>query len=520
MEINFIHSENGKLREYMKNINHKFIKNPNFKYKSEIICTNYHWGNNDMFEIYTSYKDNKLYIASPNNENNNLDIFSLLDNKKIISLKNKRTNKNISVKYFFNKKNNNEYLVSIDEWRNAYVWDISNNYQLKYKIDYDCDNCILIFLENNNDYIITSYRSCSYSESTSTKLYSFNDCSFIQYIDKTNDEQINYLLYWYNKMDNKNYIIQLAHGKILINNFIENKLYKELMLCDCSGCNEYFTGFIYNKENIDYLYTSSKGQIEIWDLFNKNLCKIFKNIGYDITCMIRWNYKYILICDVYNECLKVFDLKNEKVISSVRVGKEAIRCVKKFYHPFYGESILTADNNNKIKLWITYKEDKEEDINEKNNNLFNLLINDIPNIDENIKEFLNYEFTKNKNKELYIIYSLYKEKNDKDDFIESIEMYLNKSTTKKLITKFNLKKEIKIKLSKINDDDFLNKSNEIIKILKKFSLFEENDINLMINLINDKNDIFIAAFQVYFENEDFEEFYETISLALKFKNNK
>jgi WD40 repeat protein len=321
-------------------------------------------------------------------------------------------------------------------------------------------------------------------------------------------------------MDNKNYIIQLAHGKILINNFIENKLYKELMLCDCSGCNEYFTGFIYNKENIDYLYTSSKGQIEIWDLFNKNLCKIFKNIGYDITCMIRWNYKYILICDVYNECLKVFDLKNEKVISSVRVGKEAIRCVKKFYHPFYGESILTADNNNKIKLWITYKEDKEEDINEKNNNLFNLLINDIPNIDENIKEFLNYEFTKNKNKELYIYYSLYKEKNDKDDFIESIEMYLNKSTTKKLITKFNLKKEIKIKLSKINDDDFLNKSNEIIKILKKFSLFEENDINLMINLINDKNDIFIAAFEVYFENENFEEFYETISLALKFKNNK
>ena len=215
MEINFIHSENGKLREYMKNINHKFIKNPNFKYKSEIICTNYNWGNNDMFEIYTSYKDNKLYIASPNNENNNLDIFSLLDNKKIISLKNKTTNKNISVKYFFNKKNNNEYLVSIDEWRNAYVWDISNNYQLKYKIDYNCHNCILIFLENNNDYIITSYRSCSNSESTSTKLYSFNDCSFIQYIDKTNDEQINYLLYWYNKMDNKNYIIQLALGKIL-----------------------------------------------------------------------------------------------------------------------------------------------------------------------------------------------------------------------------------------------------------------------------------------------------------------
>ena len=137
MKNKYINSENKKLNEYMKNMNHKFIKNPNFKYKSVIINTNYNWGNNDMFEIYTSYKDNKLYIASPNNESNKLDIFSLLDNKIIISLKNKKNNKNISVKYFFNKKNYNEYLVSIDEWSSSYVWDISNNYQLKYRIKYN-----------------------------------------------------------------------------------------------------------------------------------------------------------------------------------------------------------------------------------------------------------------------------------------------------------------------------------------------------------------------------------------------
>ena len=37
MENKSMHSENKKLSEYMKNINHEFIKNPNFKYKSEII---------------------------------------------------------------------------------------------------------------------------------------------------------------------------------------------------------------------------------------------------------------------------------------------------------------------------------------------------------------------------------------------------------------------------------------------------------------------------------------------------
>ena len=67
---------------------------PNFKFKAEIIDTNIPFGenDNDMFEVYTSIKDNKIYIASPNYKENHLDIYSLLDNKKITSLKdNNRT---------------------------------------------------------------------------------------------------------------------------------------------------------------------------------------------------------------------------------------------------------------------------------------------------------------------------------------------------------------------------------------------------------------------------------------------
>jgi len=68
METKFINSENEKekLKEYMKKINHNFIKNPNFKYKSEIINAYHSCRNNDIFDIYTSYKDMKLYIALSN----------------------------------------------------------------------------------------------------------------------------------------------------------------------------------------------------------------------------------------------------------------------------------------------------------------------------------------------------------------------------------------------------------------------------------------------------------------------
>jgi len=98
-----------------------------------------------------------------------------------------------------------------------------------YEINISDGNCLLIFFENNNDYIVASSKMCSCRMNTSMKIYLFNDCSLVQYIDNTKDEQIEYLLYLYNQKDNKNYFIQLAHGKILINNLLENELYIELV---------------------------------------------------------------------------------------------------------------------------------------------------------------------------------------------------------------------------------------------------------------------------------------------------
>ena len=298
-ETNKSHEEKNKSEDEHKNkkkINHKFIKNPNFKYYSDIIKTNYPYGDNDSFEIYTSYKDNKLHIASPRDNSKYLDIFSLIDNKKIVSLKHQEDIK--GVKYFFNKKNNNEYLV-VSNYYAIYIRDISDNYKLKYNINISDGNCLLIFLENKNDYIVSSSRMSSCSMDTSTRIYSFNDCSLVRYIDNTKKEQIEYLLYWYNQKDNKNYFIQLANGKILINNLLKNELYAELVNYKYSF---HSTGFIYNKNNIDYLCVSANdvsdnGLIEIWDLYNKNLFKVFKDVGSNITCVMRWNYKYILICD-------------------------------------------------------------------------------------------------------------------------------------------------------------------------------------------------------------------------------
>lgn len=279
---------------------------PNFKFKAEIIDTNIPFGenNNDMFEVYTSIKDNKIYIASPNYKENHLDIYSLLDNKKITSLKdNNRTIK--SVWYFVNYRNKKEYLVSGVNYDKINIWDITDDYKINYKIE--DDSCILIFIDNDQDYIITITKYGSKHDINSTKIYSFNNCSFIRYIENTKKEHIQYLLPWLNKKDNKYYIIQLARDKIIIND-LKGQLYANLSNYEFG---KYYTRFLYSKDNKDYLCVSSEEEknsiIEIWDLDNKSITKVFDlltkfSIGNIFSC----NEKYILICDLKNKYINIW----------------------------------------------------------------------------------------------------------------------------------------------------------------------------------------------------------------------
>ena len=229
-----------------------------------------------MFEIFISYKDNKEYLISPNINNFNLDIFRLLDNKIILSLKGHK-NKIRTIRYFINKNSYNEYLISGDDNKIVIIWDIYNNYNIKYQIDIKYENniysCLLIFPHNiNENYIITStFHRSNDIDKSSSKIYSLNNGKFIKYINNTNNNNIFYLLSWYNKKNNKYYIIQFSN-KIIINNLIEDELYSELKQepesCHCSG-------FIYEKENNDYLCSSSYiGYINIWDLYNKTIFKV------------------------------------------------------------------------------------------------------------------------------------------------------------------------------------------------------------------------------------------------------
>ena len=188
------------------------------------------------------------------------------------------------------------------------------------------------------------------NDDSATKIYSLNNGKFIKYINNTNKNIIYYLLSWYNKNNNKYYIIQFSYKKIIINNLLEDELYSELIQQQSES--DHYSGFIYNRNNNDYLCSSStNGYINIWDLYNKNIFKIINTNNCCLCHIIEWN-KYIIVANYWNKSFKIIDLDKNKIISNIGVQhKDWVKCIKKIYHPIYGESLLSCGEDKCIKFW-------------------------------------------------------------------------------------------------------------------------------------------------------------------------
>ena len=349
--------------EYEQKINHEFIKDPkDLKFNSNITTTNTKSGWNDMFEIFISCKDNKAYLASPNSANYNIDIFSLETAQKLLSRPGHKNNIK-TIRYFIDNKKKNEYLISGDKSNKeqiVIIWDVTNNYDIKYNINTQYGNsiysCLMIFPENteNNDEILlitSSYYTSKTLDKAATKVYSLKDNNYnlIRYFEKTNKISVYYLLPWHNKQNNKLYIIQLCDEEILINNLNEDKLSFELINKPES---QHYSGFIYSKNNVDYLCSSSNnGYINIWDLYSQKIYKTFDTNGCQLAHIIEWNKKFFIVADIVNKVFKIIDTEDESISDFKTDHTEKLICIKKIYHPIHGESLLSAGRDKIIKLW-------------------------------------------------------------------------------------------------------------------------------------------------------------------------
>ena len=342
--------------EYFNKMHYEFTNNPiNLKYKADITLTNTNAGWNDMFEVFLCYKDNKEYVVSPNNNSYNLDIYDLLDNKKKLSLRGHK-NDIRTVRYFINNRNYKEYLISADDNKLVIVWEVSDNYNIKNQIDTKYGNniysCLLVFpINNDNNYIITStYHDSDDMDTSATKVYSLNNGRLMKYLNNSNYDPIYYLLVWHNKRNNRYYIIQFSYLKILMNDLFDNEIYYELVQ---EPETDHFSGFIYTRDNYDYLISSSEnGFINIWDLYTKKIFKVINTNKCLLAHIIQWNEDYFIVADFNNKSFIIVDLEEDKLMSIYNIEHtKQVKCIKKIKHPIYGESLLSCSKDNSIKLW-------------------------------------------------------------------------------------------------------------------------------------------------------------------------
>ena len=101
--------------------------------------------------------------------------------------------------------------------------------------------------------------------------------------------------------------------------------------------------------------------------------------------------------------------------------------------------------------------------------------------------------------------------------------------TKKSLIQYNLKKiksEISSNLLKKDENDnnevLVSKSKEIIKIFQKYNLFNEKQYNIIMNTFEKDDSVFTATVQALFDQQDLNDFYETLTLFLdnQMKNDK
>ena len=327
-----------------QNIDINFYGNPdNLEFKE--IITNNHSKSGWLreFAVFTRLKDNIEYLVYSNKSNFILEVLRIKDKKLMHYFKGHKDQ--VSVIRYFVHNNTKEYILSCDESRIVFCWDIQN-YAQKFKINtnysgYIWDALILFNIREKNYIFLPSNNSNEY-----TKIYDFNDFpQFIKNIFGTNENKTNYLLSWYY---NKNYyLIECCNSKISINNIFKDENYANLRNePEGSHC----CGYIF-KDNLLCVTDYNNSFIRIWNLVNKSIyCEISyeANLAYGI---IPWNDIYSIVA--CSGCFIIIDLKQQRMVNKIvfKKVKTSLCGIQKIKLSNLGECIVCSDANNTIRLF-------------------------------------------------------------------------------------------------------------------------------------------------------------------------
>lgn len=297
---------------------------------------------------------NKILYLIFTNVDNSIISYNLIDNKIINEIKNAHCETITNYRYFFDKINYRDLVISIScDDNNIKLWNVDTFECLLNIIniyEYGWLNSAFISNYNNQNYIIAS--NCNNEleilNSQCIRVFDFSG-KMIKEINNSKNRTF-FIDSYYDKKLSKNFILTGNDGFCMSYDYELNKIYHKYLIKFTLDRTKYCMSIVIDDSKEIIRLIESIDSIQIWNFHSGQLLqKInFDDWTYSI-CL--WNPNYLFV-GCKNANIKFIDLKNKKIVKNIIAHKEKVLTIKKFDHFKYGEFLITQDSDdNNIKLW-------------------------------------------------------------------------------------------------------------------------------------------------------------------------
>ena len=356
-------SPNTKNKEMIKKLQIKKIKirKINIKKEKEISPLNIQYSNDitkDSFSYF--YLDNtftvflsvdKILYLIYATKNRSIVSYNLNENKKVNEIKNAHNELIVNFRYYFDKKNKTDLMISISYdnniklW-NINIWDCICNFNVVNKKGYLLSACFL--KDNDNYYIITSNYS---DDSELIKFFNLKG-EKVKEINNSGDD-VCFIDAYYDEKLNKNYVITGNIGYVKSYNYDESNLYH---VYGDNDMEDHCSVIINNsKEIIKMIESSGDGSIRIWNFHTGELINQIIVTKKRLFGMCLWNEEYLFVgCE--DKTIKLIEINSGEIINNLIGKNKIVLTIKEIFHPKFGRCLLSqGSKDNQIKLWASRK---------------------------------------------------------------------------------------------------------------------------------------------------------------------
>ena len=348
-----INSKNNEERENNREIteNSQFKSNPyNIHFLTELTDDSYsHWGIDNTFTIFTTL-DNTSYLVYATEEYS-IHFYNLNEQKLVKEIEHAHSEEQVTnFRHFVDETKKRDILMSIAaDSRNIRLWDIKNwelltNITNIYKTGYLYSASFLV--DDNKNYIVT----CNSSQKSETiKVFDFYG---VQTKEIGNSNEDTYFIdTYFDKKLFKYFILTGNIGYVKSYDYSTSKLYYKYY---DKGNNRGHDSIIIddNKGMVKLIESCGDGFIRIWKFHNGFLLNKIYTGKDELRGICLWNKNYLFVGCTDNT-IKLVEIENGLVIKSLVGYNNEVCTIKKFFHPTFGECLLSQGwENDQIKLWV------------------------------------------------------------------------------------------------------------------------------------------------------------------------